>query len=39
MCALLSMLIITLNPSKDAKKRNADSEVVRSNIKLLVNNP
>ena len=36
---LLSMLIVTIDPSKDAEKFIADVEAVCSNIKLLTNSP
>ena len=36
---LLSMLIVTKDPSKDVEKYIADDEVVWSNIKLLINSP
>ena len=34
-CVLLSILIVTIDPSKDTEKYITDNEVVRSNIKLL----
>ena len=36
---LLSMLIVTIDKSKDTEKCITDNEVVQSNIKLLINSP
>ena len=36
---LLSILNVTIYPSKDTEKYIADDEAVRSNIKLLINKP